>query len=101
MLGKDKLNRPQQQLEQGFFFTRKRASKQQLQSLAGLLNWSTQAVRGAKFFVRRILDAMEQKHKTRLSAEFQKDVQWWLAFLTSFNGTVYYCDVGKVHVRVV
>ena len=48
-LGKDKLQQLQQQLQH--FGTRKRASKQQLQSLAGSLNWACQAIRGGRSFL--------------------------------------------------
>ena len=77
-LGKDKLQQLQQQLQH--FGARKRASKQQLQSLAGSLNWACQAIRGGRFFLRRILDTLQplqqQRHKARLSADFKQDVQW-------------------------
>lgn len=101
-LGGDKLRRLQQQLQ--LFCARKRATKQQLQSLAGSLNWACQAIRGGKFFLRRILDTLQplqqQRHKARLSAEFKSDVQWWLAFLHTFNGTVYYQASAFEHVHV-
>ena len=75
-LGKDKLQQLQQQLQH--FGTRKRASKQQLQSLAGSLNWACQAIREGRFFLRRILDTLQplqqQRHKARLSADFKQDV---------------------------
>ena len=85
------------------FDVRKRASKRQLQSLAGLLNWACQAIRGGRYFLRRILDAINRlrhgSHKCKLSGEFHKDVTWWLSFLHDFNGVVYYrrCDHVNVH----
>ena len=101
-LGKDKLQQLQQQLQH--FGARKRASKQQLQSLAGSLNWACQAIRGGRFFLRRILDTLQplqqQRHKARLSADFKQDVQWWQSFLYTFNGTVYYNASECVHVHV-
>jgi len=43
----------------------KRATKRQLQSLAGLLNWACQAIRGGWFFLHRILDMIPKlKHGT-------------------------------------
>ena len=70
--GKDNLQQLQQQLQH--FSARKRASKQQLQSLAGSLNWARQAIRGGRFFLRRILNTLQplqqQQHKARLSAAF-------------------------------
>ena len=54
-LGTEKLGKLRERLT--FFAKRKRASKLQLQQLAGLLNWACCAVRGGKFFLRRILDS--------------------------------------------
>jgi len=86
------------------FATRKRASKRQLQRLAGLLNWACQAIRGGKFFLRRILDAIRplqrQHHKVKLTLEFKRDIDWWLTFLVSFNGVVYYNSGQTHHVHV-
>jgi hypothetical protein len=85
------------------FYVKKRANKRQLQSLAGLLNWACQAIRGGRYFLRRILDSVnslkQRSHKCILSNEFRKDVRWWLAFLDHFNGTVYYriCEQTTVH----
>jgi hypothetical protein len=82
-LGEEKLRVLEQRL--AFFKGKRRASKQQLQSLAGSLNWACQAVRGGRFFLRWILDAIkplrQQRHKTRLTAEFFADLSWWLSFL--------------------
>ena len=82
-----------------FFYSKKRASKRQLQQLAGLLNWACQAVRGGRYFLRRILDSIRHlkhgSHKCKLSKAFKLDVEWWLAFLRSFNGSVYYRECAK------
>ena len=85
------------------FDVRKRASKRQLQSLAGSLNWACQAIRGGRYFLRRIIDMVNKlrhgSHKCILSIEFHKDVRWWLSYLQYFNGAVYYrrCDQVNVH----
>ena len=101
-LGDDKRQQLQQKLQQ--FQNRKRASKQQLQSLAGSLNWASYVVRGGRFFLRRILDAIKplqhQAHKTRLTQAFREDLQWWMSFLHVFNGTVYLSKHAKQHVYV-
>jgi hypothetical protein len=101
-LGADKLSKLEHQLRQ--FAARKRASLRQLQQLAGILNYACKAVRGGKFFLRRVLDAMlplkQQRHKARLSAEVKKDLHWWLTYLRTFNGTVYFDETSKVHVWV-
>jgi hypothetical protein len=101
-LGSEKLQRLKSELL--VFTCKKRATKRQLQRLAGLLNWACQCVRGGKFFMRRILDTIrplrQQYHKARLSSEFQKDVKWWLGFLGTFNGQVYYSEGPVHHVHV-
>ena len=83
-LGADKLNMLHDKLKA--FKHRQRATKVQLQSLAGSLNWACQVVRGGRFFLRRILDSIkplrQAKHKTKLNAEFRKDLAWWLTFLS-------------------
>lgn len=101
-LGDDKLQQLQQRLQQ--FQGKRRATKHSLQSLAGSLNWACQAVKGGKFFLRRILDTIkplqQQRHKARLSREFHADLQWWLSYMHVFNGVVYYDAKGKEHVHV-
>jgi len=76
-----------------------RASKRQLQSLAGSLNWACQCIRGGRYFLRRILDLVSRlnlgSHKCRLSAGFHKDVDWWLSALDSFNGVIYFRSCGS------
>ena len=100
-LDREKLCNLQNKLRE--FHGRKRASKRQLQSLAGALNWACQAIRGGRFFLRRILDCIcklkQGTHKCKLTGEFYKDVRWWLSFLHRFNGVVYYhkCDQINVH----
>lgn len=82
------------------FQVKRRATKRQLQSLAGSLNWACQVICGGRFFLRRILDSINKlkhaSHKCKLSVEFMKDIQWWLKYLYSFNGSVYYREVRKV-----
>ena len=96
--GKDNLQQLQQQLQH--FSARKRASKQQLQSLAGSLNWACQAIRGGRFFLRRILNTLQplqqQRHKARLSAAFKQELQWWLSFYTHLTAQ---CTITQVNVR--
>ena len=100
-LDAEKLEKLKYKLEK--FRLRKRAKKRQLQSLVGILNWACQAVRGGRFFLRRILDVMnslkQANHKAKLSQEFMKDVHWWLTFLDTFNGVVYYRVADKLVVH--
>ena len=72
------------------FAKRKRASKRQLQSLAGKLHWAAGVVYGGRVFVRRILDAIctlqSANHKCILTQDMRRDIQWWKEFMHSFNG---------------
>lgn len=72
------------------FMQRKRASKQQLQSLAGKLNWAASVVYGGRVFLRHIINAFcklqHKTHKIRLSHETHQDIAWWHRFLETFNG---------------
>ena len=71
-----------------------RATKRQLQSLAGLLNWACQAVRGGRFFLRRVLDMVNLlksgNHKAKLGYAFKSDITWWRRYMIKCNGVVYY-----------
>ena len=89
------LSLPQKKLEEmkavvASFVNRKRATKQQLQQLAGKLNWACRVVYGGRTFLRRILNCMNamlsNRAKYYLMPEFRKDVFWWHNFLQVFNG---------------
>ena len=61
------------------FRNKTRASKKQLQQLAGRLNWACKVVYGGRTFLRRILNLMNtlcrQSDKCLLSEEFFKDLK--------------------------
>lgn len=84
----EKLNKLRLELQS--FLNRKRASKGQLQSVAGKLSWAAGVVKGGRVFLRRIFDRIRtlkhNSHKTLLSAEVRRDFLWWSKFLTVFNG---------------
>ncbi len=73
------------------FASRKRASKRQLQSLAGSLNWACQVIHNGRTFLRRVIDLQaslkQPSHKVRLTDDFHGDLNWWRQFLSVFNGT--------------
>lgn len=87
-LPSDKLGDLQETLQK--FSKRKRATRKQLQSLAGKLNWACQVIKGGRIFLRRIIDSMAQlkhaSHKVLLSQDFKLDLNWWIRFLAIFNG---------------
>ena len=71
------------------FSNKKRATRTQLQSLAGKLTWASQVVRGGRHFLRAIYNAIDclvkPRHKLRLDYEFQEDITWWLQCLSAHN----------------
>ena len=76
--------------ELSLFLNRKRASKKQLQSLAGKLNFCAGVIYGGRVFSRRIIDTInllkEGSHKIILSNSIKADILWWHNFIASFNG---------------
>ncbi len=74
----------------------KRASKRQMQSLAGKLNWAAAVVHGGRVFLRRLLNDMNSlkagRDRMRLSADVKADINWWLSCMNSFNGKALLLD---------
>lgn len=72
-------------------YQKPKATKRQLMSIAGKLNWVTQVIYGGRFHLRRLLDRISSLrmpwHRTRVTTEMRKDLQWWIDFLPVFNGT--------------
>lgn len=72
------------------FLHRTRASRKQLQSLAGKLSWAAAVIPWSRLHLRSIFDLIStlksSNHKCRLSA-IQDDLQWWLAYLFIGNET--------------
>jgi hypothetical protein len=74
------------------------ASKSELQSLCGYLNFICKIVRAGRSFTRRIVDHYKTlKGKPNimypLSEELQQDIQWWKAFIPTFMGHSVLYDV--------
>ena len=71
------------------FKARTRASRRQLESLAGKLVYCCQLVRGGRIYLQRVFDTIRalksRHHKVLLSEEFHKDIEWWLQYLDCFN----------------
>ena len=68
-------------------------TKNELQSLLGLLLYITKCVRPARYFLNRMLQLLRDSHNDQnicLTAEFFKDLRWFQVFLTSYNGITFY-----------
>ncbi len=78
------------------FLQKRRASRRQLQSLAGKLNFAAKVVRGGRTFLRRILNCIARlrrpDHKAIIPAAAREDIKWWHTFLKDFNGVVSFVD---------
>ena len=87
-LPQDKLDIFREELQS--FLSRKRATKRQLQSLAGRLSWAAGVVKGGRVFLRRIFNKISSLrhgcHRTILSADIRQDILWWSQFMQTFNG---------------
>jgi hypothetical protein len=77
-------------LELDNFKVHKRASKKQLQSLDGKLNWASAVIQGGRVFLHRIIDCITSLkrdwHKILLKGEVLAVISWWRKFMAKFNG---------------
>lgn len=72
---------------------RKTASKEQLQSIIGVLSFAAKVIAPGRTFLRRMIDHMktlpsntEVTTQHPLSKSFQLDLQWWRRFISAWNG---------------
>ena len=72
------------------WLTKKSATKTELQSLIGKLAFVSKCVRPGRLFLTRILDLLRSlrrnQHRIKLTAEFRKDIRWWMRFISVYNG---------------
>ena len=72
------------------WLTKRTATKSALQSLVGKLVFVSKCVRQSRVFIARILALLgklrHNHHHANLTAEFRKDLVWWLRFLREYNG---------------
>ena len=89
------LHLPEEKLKQireelYLFQMRKRATKKQLQSLAGKLSFCSSVVYGGRLYSRRIFDTINLlragNHKVKLTGSICMEITWWTTFLAGFNG---------------
>ncbi len=73
-----------------FYINKRKASKKELESLAGVLAHCCKVIHGGRTFSRRVYDMVasvkKSAHKVRLNDEFRLDLKWWLEFAGKFNG---------------
>ena len=66
------------------------ASKRQLPSLAGSLNFACHVVHGGRTFLCHVIDCINKlkspSHCCCLASQFCTDILWWKQFLVTFNG---------------
>ncbi len=67
------------------------ATKQEVQSLVGKLNFVAKCVHPGRNFIARMLQFLRslsssRKSKHCIPVEFKKDVNWWTIFLPKYNG---------------
>ena len=74
------------------------STKRQLQSLIGHLHHAAKVVWPGRAFIHRMISLLRNfrrdDHPIRLSAEFKKDLHWWLQYLGSWNGVYFWVYPG-------
>ena len=87
-LSVDKLNRLNTLIAS--FSVKASASKRQLQSLAGSLNFACHVIHGGRTFLLRVIDCVNKlkypSYRCCLTSHFRADILWWKQFLVTFNG---------------
>ncbi len=84
---KDRLDELRELLES--WSHRTRASRQEIQSVIGKLNFVASVVRPGRVFISRLLNFLRGLPETGLHAidpEVHKDLRWWAEFLPVYNG---------------
>ena len=74
----------------------KSVSKRDLQSLAGRMSWACHVVYGGRFHLRRLIDTITSLdspgHRTKVTGDMVKDLDWWISYAAKFNGSVQMTD---------
>ena len=73
-------------------------TKRQLQSLIGHLHHAAKVVWPGRGFIRHMIYLLRhfrrEDHPICISAEFKKDLRWWLQYLASWNGVYFWVYPG-------
>ena len=83
----------------------KYARKKQLQSLVGKLNFITNCVQSGRIFLNRLIQEINEYLETgmkEVSTEIMKDMQWWIQFLPTYQGTsmLWLCDCMEYNMEL-
>lgn len=87
-LPEDKLCKLRKELD--YFQNKSRATKKQIQKLAGYLAHCAKVVKGGQLFSRRIislLKGLKDRKRIHLPSSIKRDLSWWRAFMEVFNGS--------------
>ena len=72
------------------WISKKKATKREILSLVGLLQYAAKVVHPGRTFVRRMYSVAarvpELDYYTHLNKDFRSDLSWWEVFLNSWNG---------------
>ena len=69
--------------------SRKHATKKQLQSLIGKLNFVTNCVWSGRIFITRLIASLvlfPEQGAAEVPSKIHKDVNWWIKFMNIYNG---------------
>ena len=77
---------------------RNKCTKHQLLSLVGKLSFACKVVPAGRIFLRHLIDlsciVSRMHHHLRLCTDACLDLDWWLAFLSTWNGTSYILETN-------
>ena len=71
------------------WMSKKSATLKEMQSLLGKLNFAASTIRAGRIFVSRLINAMvnfNNEETTEMPTYIQKDIQWWITYMASFDG---------------
>lgn len=78
------------------FYSRRKVTLKELQSLIGLLNFTCSVILPGRTFLRRLIDltigVQRPHHRIRLNKEAKDDIKVWMRFLAGFNGRAFFLD---------
>ena len=75
------------------WLVKRMVTKNELQSLLGILLYITKCVKPARYFLNRMLQLLrDNTHNSHiwLTNDFFKDLKWFQVFLSSYNGVTFY-----------